>query len=104
MYVYQKSSFQCCAMCIILSVCLLGYAAEHAISRKESGKRLTESGLIRVSFVILNTKLIFIVIKRDYLGHEICRFTSSCTYAKYHPGLCSTAIHLVVSNDSVSGQ
>ena len=32
------------------------------------------------------------------------RFRSSCTYAKYHLGLCSPCIHSLVFNDSVSGQ
>ena len=31
-------------------------------------------------------------------------FKSSCPCAKYHPGLCSPFIHIVVSNNSVSGQ
>ena len=35
---------------------------------------------------------------------KMCRFTSSCTQAKSHPGLCSPFIHYVVSIDSVSGQ
>ena len=35
---------------------------------------------------------------------KVCIFRSSCTYAKYHSGLCSTFIHSVVSNDSVSRQ
>ena len=34
----------------------------------------------------------------------MCRLRSSCTCAKYHPGLCSPFILSVVSNDSVSGQ
>ena len=33
--------------------------------------------------------------------HKMCRFRSSCTFAKYN---CSPFIHSVVSNDSVSGR
>ena len=36
--------------------------------------------------------------------HKICRFRSSWACSKYHPGLCSSFIHSVVSNDSVSWQ
>ena len=32
---------------------------------------------------------------------KTCRFRSSCTWAKYHLGLCSPSIHSGVSNDSV---
>ena len=36
---------------------------------------------------------------------KICKFTSSCTWAKYHEDLsCSSFIHSVVSNDCISGQ
>ena len=35
---------------------------------------------------------------------KLCRFSSSCPCAKYHPGLRSPFIHSVVSNYSVSGQ
>ena len=35
---------------------------------------------------------------------KMCRFRSSCTCSKYHPGFCSPFIYSVVSNDSVSGQ
>ena len=41
--------------------------------------------------------------KRNF-GRKMCRFRSSCTCAKYHLGHCSSFIHSVVSNDSVSGQ
>ena len=33
-----------------------------------------------------------------------CVNISFCTWAKYHPGLCSRSIHFVVSNDSCNGQ
>ena len=35
---------------------------------------------------------------------KICGFTSSCTCAKSHPGICFPLKHSIVSNDSVSGQ
>ena len=35
---------------------------------------------------------------------KICRFKSSCTWAKYHPSLCSPFSLSVVSNDSNSGE
>ena len=35
---------------------------------------------------------------------EMRRFRSSCTFVKYHPGLCSSFIHPVVSNNPVCGQ
>ena len=35
---------------------------------------------------------------------KICGFISFCVCRKYHPGLCSSFIHTVVSNDSDSGQ
>ena len=31
------------------------------------------------------------------------KFRSFCACAEYHPGLCSPFLHLVVSDDSVSG-
>ena len=34
---------------------------------------------------------------------KMCGFTSSCTCAKTHPGICSP-LKLIVANDSVSGQ
>ena len=38
------------------------------------------------------------------LMRKLRRFRSSCTRAKYHPGLCSPFIHSVVSSNSVRGQ
>ena len=35
--------------------------------------------------------------------HKMRRF-GSCTCATYYPGICSTFIHSVISNDSVNGQ
>ena len=35
---------------------------------------------------------------------KLCIFRSSCACATYHPGLCSSFMHSVVSNDSFSGQ
>ena len=35
---------------------------------------------------------------------KMCGFTSFCTCAKPHPGICSSLIYSTVSNDSVSGQ
>ena len=36
--------------------------------------------------------------------HKMRRFKSFCACLKYDPGHCSSFIHSVVSNDSVSGQ
>ena len=33
---------------------------------------------------------------------KMCRFTSSCTCAKSHPGICSHFKHYIVSTDSVA--
>ena len=35
---------------------------------------------------------------------KMCRFTSSCTCAKSHPGICTPLKYSIVSNDSVCGQ
>ena len=42
--------------------------------------------------------------KRGQTFTKMPRFRSSCTCAKYHPGLCSPSIHFKVSNDFVRGQ
>ena len=40
----------------------------------------------------------------DWVTEASTRFRSSCSCAKFHPGLCSSFIHSVLSKDSVSGQ
>ena len=46
------------------------------------------------------------VMRADVFGYirNMRWFRSSCVNAKYHPGLCSSFIHSVISNDFVSGR
>ena len=67
------------------------------VAKIDKRKKIEEEALHRVCFIFY-----FSHVKRKSASSmsKIHRFRSSCTYAKYHPGLCSSFIYPIVSNGS----
>ena len=77
------------------------------LSRKSWGKCQGVLFFFNLNIVCTVTKVSLIVVyvgrssKKVFLNMcKMCRFRSSCTCTKYHPGFCSPFIHSIVSNGS----